>query len=72
MLEFRDCSDVTIAGVQFQNSPYWSLHPYNCTGMRLDQVSELSQSIGIYGGSRLAIPAHVLMCLQPYVLDPPG
>ena len=38
LLEFRDCSDVFIGGVTFQNAPYWGLHPFNCTGIRIDQV----------------------------------
>lgn len=34
MLEFRSCQTVAITGVTFVNSPWWTLHSFNCSGFR--------------------------------------
>ena len=42
LLEFVDCTDVLIAGtaatdqvLTFRNSPFWTLHPAFCVGVRI-------------------------------------
>jgi polygalacturonase len=35
LVQFYKCSDVTIEGVTLQNSPFWTLHPVYCTGLKI-------------------------------------
>ncbi len=39
MLSFRNCKNVLLKGVSFQNSPCWCLHPYCCENVVLYEVS---------------------------------
>ncbi len=38
ILEFRGCSNVQISDVTVFNSPWWGLHPVNCSGFRVEGV----------------------------------
>jgi polygalacturonase len=50
LLEFVDCEDVVIAGtaavddqvLTFKNSPFWTLHPTFCVGVRMANLSVLA------------------------------
>jgi polygalacturonase len=39
MVSFIRCTDVTLDGVTFQNSPAWCLHPLMCTNLRVSNVT---------------------------------
>ncbi len=39
LLNFRNCKNVLLSGVSFQNSPAWCLHPYCCENVVLYKVS---------------------------------
>lgn len=49
LLEFVDCHDVLIAGTSsdngrltFKNSPFWTLHPTFCDGVRMANLTVLA------------------------------
>lgn len=39
LVEFSKCSDVTIEGVTFRNSPFWTIHPLYSSWVRLRNVT---------------------------------
>lgn len=39
ILEFRSCRNVAISGLRFANSPWWGLHPVNCSGLSVTDVT---------------------------------
>jgi polygalacturonase len=47
MLEFRSCVDVAVNGLTFVNSPWWTLHPFNCSGFRCHQSTVTSAGSGL-------------------------
>jgi polygalacturonase len=42
LLEIVDCADLTVAGLTFRNSPFWTLHPTYCDRVRFLGVTALA------------------------------
>ena len=53
MLEFRSCTDVAVSGLTFVNSPWWTIHPFNCSGFRCPSIASRQCLENL---SRLAAP----------------
>jgi polygalacturonase len=39
MVQFYQCADVSLTGVTLANSPFWTLHPVFCRGVKLSYLS---------------------------------
>jgi polygalacturonase len=37
-VQFFDCTDVTIEGITISNSPFWTVHPVYCDGLKLSRL----------------------------------
>lgn len=39
MISLRNCENVLLEGVTFQNSPSWNIHPFMCTNLRVHGIT---------------------------------
>ncbi|XP_042459654.1 probable polygalacturonase isoform X1 [Zingiber officinale] len=42
LLEFKNCRDILISNIVFQNSPFWNIHPVYCSNVVIKYVTVLA------------------------------
>lgn len=42
LLQFMWCSDIEISNITLRNSPFWTLHPYDCQNVRISGLTILA------------------------------